>query len=87
MFGSIVRLSLVSACALLLSCPDTFAQGLTGAIEGTLQDNTGGVLPGVTVTLSSPGLVGGSQSRVTENDGKFRFTLLKPDTYSRPTAR
>ena len=82
MFRSIVRLSVVSACAVLLSCPDTFAQGLTGAIEGTLQDNTGGVLPGVTVTLSSPGLVGGAQVRVTEGDGKFRFALLTPGAYS-----
>jgi hypothetical protein len=82
MFRSIVRLSVVSACAFVLSCPDAFAQGLTGAIEGTLQDNSGGVLPGVTVTLSSPGMVGGAQVQVTEGDGKFRFRLLTPGTYA-----
>ena len=30
------------------------AQGTTGSINGTVQDNTGAVLPGVTITASSP---------------------------------
>lgn len=82
MLRSYSRLLGLTTLAVLLSCPLVFAQGLTGAIEGTLHDNTGGVLPGVTVTLSSPGLIGGAQVRVTETDGRFRFTLLPPGTYT-----
>jgi hypothetical protein len=82
MLRSIVRLLGLIVLAVLLSVSRLPAQGLTGVIEGTLRDSTGGVLPGVTVTLSSPGLVGGSQVRVTENDGQFRFPLLTPGTYT-----
>ncbi|CAN5677970.1 hypothetical protein BH23ACI1_BH23ACI1_00110 [soil metagenome] len=57
-------------------------QGLTGTIEGTVRDQTGAVLPGVTVTLSSPGLLGGPQVRVTEMNGAYRFANLSPGTYT-----
>lgn len=76
-----LRFLIVIVAVLFLKVP-AYGQGLTGAIEGIVRDDTGGVLPGVTVTLSSPGLVGGSQVRVTEADGRFRFTLLPPGTYS-----
>jgi hypothetical protein len=36
----------------------------------------------VTVTLSSPGLIGGAQERVSDANGQFRFPLLTPGTYS-----
>lgn len=81
MLRPLARLLALTTLAVLLSCPRSSAQGLTGAIEGTLRDNTGGVIPGATVMLSSPGLIGGTQVRVTEADGRFRFTLLPPGTY------
>jgi hypothetical protein len=39
------------------------------------------VIPGVTVTLSSPGIIGGSQTAVTTENGTYRFTRLVPGTY------
>jgi Carboxypeptidase regulatory-like domain len=57
-------------------------QGLTGSIDGTLKDQTSAVLPGVSVTIASPSLIGGPQVRVTEADGTFRFTVLPPGTYA-----
>jgi hypothetical protein len=58
------------------------AQGLTGSIDGTLRDESGGVMPGVTVTIASPALIGGPQTRVTESNGTFRFPILTPGQYT-----
>ena len=59
-----------------------WAQGLTGSIDGTLRDQSGAVVPGVTVTITSPALIGGAQARTTGADGTFRFPVLPPGTYS-----
>ncbi|HEX3704348.1 MAG TPA: carboxypeptidase-like regulatory domain-containing protein, partial [Vicinamibacterales bacterium] len=65
---------------LLLALPAA-AQGV-GAIGGTVVDSSGGVLPGVTVTLSSPGVIGGERTIITEAQGTYVFTRLVPGTYS-----
>lgn len=57
------------------------AQGV-GAIGGTIADISGAVLPGVTVTLSSPGTIGGNQEAVTTDRGTFLFPRLVPGRYS-----
>jgi len=70
------------------------AQGV-GAIGGTIVDASGAVLPGVTVTLSNPGTIGGNQETVTDARGTYQFTRLVPGRYSvkavlagfRPTAQ
>ena len=53
----------------------------TGAIIGKVADNSGGVLPGVTVEASSPVL---PTPRVTTTgaDGEFRLPALQPGTYT-----
>jgi hypothetical protein len=54
-----------------------------GAISGTVVDSTGVVLPGVTVVLSNPGTIGGSQQSVTDERGTYQFARLVPSaTYS-----
>ncbi|MFQ6031788.1 MAG: carboxypeptidase regulatory-like domain-containing protein, partial [Candidatus Zixiibacteriota bacterium] len=55
--------------------------GSTGAIEGKVVDEEGKPLPGVEVKLSSPDLIGGTQVKVTNNEGKFRFVALPRGTY------
>ena len=57
------------------------AQSGTGAITGTAQDATGGVLPGVTIVLLNPGTVGGDQRTVTDERGGYQFNRLVPATY------
>src|SRR5438046_1864499 len=57
------------------------AQGV-GAIGGTITDSSGAALPGVTVALSSPGVIGGAQEAVTDDRGTYQFTRLVPGTYS-----
>lgn len=64
---------------LLLSL-GAFAQ-TTGSILGTVSDEAGAALPGVTVTTSSPSLQG-TRTTVTDETGAFRFVLLPPGSYS-----
>jgi hypothetical protein len=49
-------------------------------MNGTVTDNTGAVLPGVTVTATSPALIQ-PQVQVTGTQGEFRFLALPPGTY------
>ncbi len=58
------------------------AQGV-GAIGGTVTDPSGGVLPGVSVTLTSAsGGVGSNQSTISGGEGTFQFLRLTPGTYT-----
>ncbi len=50
------------------------AQTLTGSISGTIKDEQGAVLPGVTVTLTGKQ---GTQTQVTEANGNYRFPALE----------
>ena len=75
------RLTVLCLCVTLLSlAAPTFAQEFRGRINGTVTDNTGAVLPGVTVTASSPALIQ-PQVQVTGGDGGFRFLALPPGVY------
>jgi len=44
----------------------------SGTLSGTVTDQTGAVLPGVTVQLSGPNIQG-SRTAVTDTEGRFRF--------------
>ena len=75
------RLTVYCLCVTLLSiAAPTFAQEFRGRINGTVTDNTGAVLPGVTVTASSPALIQ-PQAQVTGADGAYRFLALPPGVY------
>jgi hypothetical protein len=56
-----------------------FAQG---TLTGTVRDQSGGVLPGVTVEASSPALIEKVRTALTDGAGLYRITLLNPGTYS-----
>ncbi len=45
----------------------------TGALSGVVRDAQGGVLPGVTVSVSSPALDGGARTAVTTEGGIYQF--------------
>ena len=52
-----------------------FAQTTQGRLTGLITDAQGAILPGVTVTVTSPALIG-VQSTVTQPDGRFLFPAL-----------
>src|SRR5689334_14788062 len=58
------------------------AQGLTGALVGTVKDATGGVLTGATVRVTSAVLIGGPAIQLADDRGQFRFPALPPGTYA-----
>jgi hypothetical protein len=71
------------ALALLSLANSTAAQtatATTGAINGRVTDNTGAVLPGVTVTATSPSMMG-SRTAVTNEEGQYRFPAIPPGVY------
>ena len=51
-------------------------QGATSTVTGRATDSSEGALPGVTVSISSPNLIGGARSSVTDEHGIYRFTQL-----------
>src|SRR2546423_3835799 len=53
----------------------------SGTIEGTVKDESGSVLPGVTVTVSSPQLQVGQLVQVTDATGAYRFVDLPAGAY------
>jgi len=53
----------------------------TGALQGTVTDATGAVVPGATVTLTST-TTGQVRTATTGADGVYRFPLLPPGTYN-----
>ncbi len=55
------------------------AQTLTGTLTGKVTDQQGGVLPGVSVTLTGKT---GAQTQVTDSQGVYRFIGLTPGSYS-----
>src|SRR5690349_17488255 len=60
----------------------SFAQVQTGSILVRAVDEQGAVIPGATVTISSPVLVSGSMTGATDAGGVYRFPSLVPGTYS-----
>ena len=74
-----IRATALAAVVVLVATAAAFAQ-TTGSINGTVTDNTGAVLPGVTVSASSPALMG-VQTAITNDQGAYRFPSLPPGTY------
>ncbi|MBA2302475.1 MAG: TonB-dependent receptor [Acidobacteria bacterium] len=66
--------------AALTIVPPTFAQETSGSIAGTVVDASKAVLPGVTVTVVSPVLMG-TKTTVTNERGEYFVRLLPPGIY------
>jgi hypothetical protein len=73
------RLALLAA-ALLVPATALYAQ-TTGRLMGQIVDAQGAVLPGVTVTVTSPAMQG-VETQVTDAEGNFRFLSLPPGRYT-----
>ena len=73
-----VKVFLAIAATLVLLPAAAFAQ--EGQIAGTVRDKSEAVMPGVTIDVTSPALIG-TRSAVTDSNGQYRITNLPVGTY------
>ena len=76
------NLTIVVVCVCLVLCAGIASAGMTGKLMGTALDDKGAALPGVTVTIASPALMGGAHTAATESNGTFSFPSLPPGFYT-----
>src|SRR3989442_467504 len=67
--------------AIVLVCVALFSQGSTGRILGSITDQTGAVIPGVTVTIRDVDR-GTSRTLITDEAGIYNAPNLLPGTYT-----
>src|SRR5688572_20286623 len=72
------RMLLVVTAAVLLVPGSAYAQ--TGSISGQARDAQGAALPGVTLEVTSPALIG-VRSTVTDGNGRYQITALPAGIY------
>ena len=65
---------------LMLAAHATAQQG--SGIAGVVRDDSGAVLPGVTVEAASPALIEKTRTAVTDGAGQYKIVNLLPGTYS-----
>ncbi|HWW82084.1 MAG TPA: carboxypeptidase-like regulatory domain-containing protein, partial [Vicinamibacterales bacterium] len=78
----VMLLSLMSLAFFSFGHLATAGQVLEAGIIGQVTDNSGGVLPGVTVTATSPALQVQSMTVVTDDRGEYRLTSLPIGTFT-----
>jgi hypothetical protein len=66
--------------AALIAAPPASAQSLYGSIVGTVNDQSGAPVPGVSVTATNTG-TSHKIDAVTDGDGNYAFRNLQPGTY------
>lgn len=75
------RFACLAAAILLIAAPTVVtAQITSGTILGTVTDATGGVLPGVAVTIKNAG-TGAARTTVTDSQGRYREPQLAIGLY------
>jgi hypothetical protein len=65
----------------LVGAPWSSAQQASG-IAGIVRDTSGAVLPGVTVEAASPALIEKVRTVVSDGEGRYNITDLRPGTYT-----
>jgi outer membrane receptor protein involved in Fe transport len=74
------RTAVLLGLSLMLLAPRAGAQRITGNVVGTVKDDTGAVLPGVTVSIAGEKIVG-TQVTTTNAEGFYRLIALPPGSY------
>ena len=79
-----VSARLLAAIGFALTLPGIVSAQGTGAgtIAGVVRDESGAVLPGVGVEVSSPVLIEKVRATVTDTDGSYRVSELRPGAYA-----
>lgn len=82
MTGFRIALRVAALLLLLTSSLAALAQSLGQAsVSGTVRDNTGAAIPGVTVTATRAGEEGSPAIAVSDEKGEFKLTDLRPGSY------
>src|SRR5256885_608923 len=71
----------ITVCVLARLCliaAPAWAQASASGIAGTVRDSSGAVLPGVTVEASSPVLIERVRTAITDAQGNYSLTELRP---------
>ena len=77
------RRSVSLALAVLLTAAVVQAQSLSsGAVAGVVKDESGAVLPGVTVEAASPALIEKVRTVASDDQGVYRIVDLRPGVYT-----
>src|SRR5574338_763006 len=69
---------LIAASCLVLVAATTRAQTIAGIVKG----DTGAVMPGVTVEVSSPALIEKTRTAFTDGAGQYKIVSLSPGVYT-----
>jgi hypothetical protein len=75
-----MKRTLLALFVLVGVCAPAFAQFETASVVGTVRDNTGGIVPGATVTLTNIE-TGVSQTRTSDASGNYEFFTVRIGTY------
>ncbi|MBI4476108.1 MAG: TonB-dependent receptor, partial [Acidobacteria bacterium] len=78
---TMVGVGTLVVCLVISMGTEAAAQGGDGSLRGTIKDEQGGALPGVTVTATSPALLKPVVA-VTDSEGNYRLINLPPGTYT-----
>ena len=70
----------VGASLVLIFPALCFAQ--FAAIAGVVRDDSGAVLPGVTIEAASPALIEKARTAVSDGAGQYRVEQLRPGVYT-----
>ncbi len=73
--------AVLAVVALVAGASLAWGQSSNASIVGTVHDKSGAVVPGVTVTATSPALQTGAMSVVTDETGEYRISPLPIGTY------
>ncbi|MFQ5789374.1 MAG: carboxypeptidase regulatory-like domain-containing protein, partial [Acidobacteriota bacterium] len=74
------KILLLAFVVALVTAAGAFAQTGDGSLRGYVKDESGAVLPGVTVTATSPALIS-PKAAVTDGTGYYRILNLPPGEY------
>jgi len=78
--GRVIRALFVSAALAAITSPTARGQSVAANIGGTVTDDTGGALPGVTISVVNKAN-GVSTAVVTGPEGRYRIVELQPAAY------
>jgi hypothetical protein len=81
MKGGMTRLAFAVAAVLFVSGSASPQSAAEGTVRGVVHDEQGAVLPGVTITATSP-TVAGTFTAVSGGDGSYRLLNLSPGEYT-----